>query len=259
MNIINLSPADTCRLDPLRLGYRGTYEVAAVAFDFSAWVEEYGPGTMAVFIKRPTDASPYPAALQIEGTVATWTISETDTLYQGSGEIEFVYTNETQRQKSAVFATYVFRDIGAPASDPPDPYENWLDRLTELAGATQQNAADAAAAATEAERQADAAEENADLAIESARSAGQSEAASAESALAAEGFAVGEQNGEAVQSGSPYFENNSKFYSEQAQQAAAESGWVHFYIDENGDLHYVKTPNVAFAFFLQDGDLYVRA
>lgn len=36
-------------------------------------------------------------------------------------------------------------------------------------------------------------------------------------ALKSEGFAVGKQNGTDVSSGSPYFENNSKYYSEQAE------------------------------------------
>jgi len=45
-----------------------------------------------------------------------------------------------------------------------------------------------------------------------------------ENALKAEGWAIGEQGGVPVTSGSPYFENNSKFYSEQsaAENLAAE-------------------------------------
>lgn len=243
----------------LFVGYEGENDARGFAFDYSSWTEEYGAGILQMLLQRQGDADPYPVVLSAgEDGTAIWTPSATDTAVRGSGEIQLIYTVDEVVAKTAVVRVLIDRSLGA-SGDPPEPYENWLDRLTELAGATQQNAADAAAAATEAERQADAAEENADLAIASARSAGQSEAASAESALAAEGFAVGEQNGEAVQPGSPYFENNSKFYSEQAQQAAAEGGWVHFYIDENGDLHYVKTPNVAFAFFLQDGNLYVRA
>lgn len=43
-------------------------------------------------------------------------------------------------------------------------------------------------------------------------------------ALKAEGFAVGEQNGAAVASGSPYYQNNSKYYSQQAAESATEAG-----------------------------------
>lgn len=41
-------------------------------------------------------------------------------------------------------------------------------------------------------------------------------------ALKSEGFAVGEQNGSAVTSGSPYYENNSKYYCEQAEDIVAD-------------------------------------
>ena len=51
--------------------------------------------------------------------------------------------------------------------------------------------------------------ENVQIAVESA-------AASAEDALASEGWAVGEQNGVPVSQDSPYYNNNSKWWSEQA-------------------------------------------
>lgn len=44
-----------------------------------------------------------------------------------------------------------------------------------------------------------------------------------------------------------------------AEQAAAQSGYMFFYIDGNGDLHYQRTDNVDVDFYLNDGDLYVRA
>lgn len=47
--------------------------------------------------------------------------------------------------------------------------------------------------------------------------------------------------------------------ADRAEQAAAQSGYMFFYIDENGDLHYQRTDNVDVDFYLNDGDLYVRA
>ena len=41
--------------------------------------------------------------------------------------------------------------------------------------------------------------------------------------LKAEGYALGTQNGTPVSSDSPYYENNAKFYEEQAQQIAAQN------------------------------------
>lgn len=45
-------------------------------------------------------------------------------------------------------------------------------------------------------------------------------------------------------------ENNSFYWSEQARQQAQSQGWVHFYIDNEGNLHYVKTANEALDFYI---------
>lgn len=79
-----------------------------------------------------------------------------------------------------------------------------------------------------------------------------------EQALKSEGFAVGQQDGADVESDSPYFNNNAKFYAEQAEQAAGQSGYMFFYIDENGYLIYERTENVDVDFVLEDGILYVE-
>ena len=47
--------------------------------------------------------------------------------------------------------------------------------------------------------------------------------------------------------------------ADRAEQAAGQSGYMFFYIDENGDLRYQRTDNVDVDFYLNDGDLYVRA
>lgn len=84
--------------------------------------------------------------------------------------------------------------------------------------ATIANSAKIAAAQSEqnAYQFAESAEQDAGDASNSASSA-------STSSLKSEGFAVGEQNGVPVESGSPYYENNSKYYSE---QAAAQLGLV---------------------------------
>lgn len=46
--------------------------------------------------------------------------------------------------------------------------------------------------------------------------------------------------------------------AEEAAQTAATSGYMHFYIDDGGNLILTKTDNVVVDFFLQDGYLYVQ-
>lgn len=43
-----------------------------------------------------------------------------------------------------------------------------------------------------------------------------------------------------------------------AEQASANAGYMFFYINEDGDLIYQRTPNTQVDFYLQDGDLYVE-
>lgn len=49
----------------------------------------------------------------------------------------------------------------------------------------------------------------------------------------------------------------AEYYADLAQQGASEQGWVHFYIDENGHLHYVRTENAELRFYIEDGRLHV--
>lgn len=52
--------------------------------------------------------------------------------------------------------------------------------------------------------------------------------------------------------------DNAKFYSEAAKQAASINGWVKFYIDDDGYLHYVKTANTDLDFYIdENGYLHV--
>lgn len=79
-----------------------------------------------------------------------------------------------------------------------------------------------------------------------------------QAATEAEAWAVGERGGNPVGSSDETFNNNSKYYAQAAEAAAAESGLLQFYIDEDGYLHYVKTPNVTLNFYLDDGYLFVE-
>ena len=46
--------------------------------------------------------------------------------------------------------------------------------------------------------------------------------------------------------------------AERAEQAAKDAGYMHFYIDSNGDLIYQRTDNVEVTFYIANGELFVR-
>lgn len=68
-------------------------------------------------------------------------------------------------------------------------------------------------------------------------------------ALKAEGFAVGEQNGTAVASGSPYYHNNAEYFKDQAEAAAQDAQqWSGNppYIGANGNWYVYNTTTHSF-------------
>lgn len=242
----------------ITIGRRGTHGSEVVVFDLSYLIKVYGAGIAILMVKRPQDETAYPAVTTQSESSLTWVISDVDTTYKGSGECEIFWYVDDALAKSVIYPLIVMRDIGETVEEPPDAYQTWVDHLTELGEETLESAMKAAeseANAKESETNAKASEENAK---ESEDAAALSEANADDYALKSEGFAVGEQNGTIVTVGSPYFENNAKFYAQQAQQGASEGGWIHFYIDDNGDLHYVKTAEVNLEFYLLNGDLHVR-
>lgn len=244
----------TIQLDNLPLmlfiGYERENDARGFAFDFSSWAKEYGEGVLQLLIRRPGDKNPYPVVMSVEGSVATWLPSATDTAVEGTGKVQLIYTVGSVIAKTAIMSVLISPSIGT-GTTPPEGFEVWLEQLTDLAAKTQKNASDAASSAG-------AASDSADKANDAKTTTLAAQESAKTDALISEGYAVGEQYGEAVGAGSPYFENNARFYSEVALEAASEGGWVHFYIDSEGYLHYVKTPNAELAFYLQDGNLYVR-
>ena len=89
------------------------------------------------------------------------------------------------------------------------------------AGEAASSATAASGSATTASTKAGEASASATAAAGSATAASGSATSANTNALKAEGYAVGQQNGTDVASGSPYYENNAKYYSEEAAASAA--------------------------------------
>lgn len=201
---MNTVKVENCKT--LFIGRRGENEVTEVVFDFSEWQTEFGNGVIDLFVKRNGDSAAYPVVLSVDGTVATWLVTATDTNVADYGKAEYVYTVNGKIAKSAVFTFYVAEDIGQASGEAPDPYEDWIETLTGLGTETQLNA--------------QAAEQSANDAAESAASAATSADQSEDSAEDAEAWAIGERNGEPVTEGDPTYNNNAKFWAGKAMTDA---------------------------------------
>lgn len=137
------------------IGRRGTYDTECVVFDVSYLVNTFGNGTPVLLVKRPTDETPYPVVTTSDGNLVTWNVTETDTSYKGHGECELFWYVDGGLAKSIIYNIAILRDIIGIADNPPDPYQTWVDDLTELGAETLQNAQDAAQSASDASGYAD--------------------------------------------------------------------------------------------------------
>ena len=144
MDIISIFVPEACEHEaspvgcggPVPIGYVGESGVRQVVLDFSPWVETYGPGALTLMVRRNGDADAYPVTLEIDGSTAAWTVSNVDTHIYGVGRAQYMYVVDGENVKSAIFQTFVDKSVTQPGSDPPDPYEGWVQHLTELGAET---------------------------------------------------------------------------------------------------------------------------
>ena len=128
---------------PIFIGRRGEKEATQIVFDVSQLIATYGDGTCVLLAKRPKDTAAYPVTVVREGNTVVWTVTDTDTVYQGSGELELFWYVGDALAKTNVWTSVIGRDIGESTDTPPDPYDDWMAALTGLAAETQRNSEDA--------------------------------------------------------------------------------------------------------------------
>lgn len=188
------------------VGRRGTYSTARVIFDVTYLIEAYGNGTPALLVRRATDTAAYPVNITYSGNEVIWDVSATDTAIKGHGECELYWYVDGGLAKSVIYDFNVYRGIDDSGSEPPEPYESWVDRLIEL-GTDIQDLMHTAVEAIDAD------------------------------ALTARSWAVG---GTGIREGEDT--DNAKFYSEVAKQGAEHSGYAFFNVnDETGFLEVTVT------------------
>ena len=157
-----------------------------------------------------------------------------------------------------------------PKNEEEEPTPSQQSSIDQLIVRSNEAVETAEQSTEEAGRSAQSAAESAESASASAAASANSASASAQSATDAQTYAT--QASQSAQRASASANmasaaatsasasaSSTATNADRAEQAAAQSGYMFFYIDENGDLHYQRTDNVDVDFYLNDGDLYVRA
>lgn len=216
--MINIDVSEHHR-EPISAGHVRENEVAQLVFDLSAWITEYGLGTVALSVMRQGDLVPYPVPIAIVAGKATWTISATDTAKHGRIKAQLSYMVGTKVKKTNVYVLSTKESLPVDG-DAPEAYETWLEILQTMTAETAANAQTATEAAESASADAGTAASAAAIAVENATSA--SESASAAHTA----------------------ETNAEEWAELAQQVATNNGYAQMYIDDDGTLYLARTTNI---------------
>ena len=196
MKIIKAKPGDF-----IVAGQQGEELARRVEFDVAEWERLYGPGTVQLLVKRMTDETFYPVAIEQEQGVAIWTVTVPETSVAGkyhTYELRY-YAGETLAK--AVGGRFSINEaFVGEEGEVPEVHQGWVEQVLEAganAVSAKNNAEIARALAVKAKEAAEAA--NAEVQEAREEVAGNAEkavAAAEEAEKNAIGAKVSEQNAE---------------------------------------------------------------
>ena len=121
------------------IGRLGEKESTMVIFDISDWNTIYGDGIFSLMCQRNGESDPYIAVIEQTETEVHWVVKDVDVGIKGYGKCELIYTVGDAIAKSEIYGTVV-GDALQGGSVPPEPWEDWVERVL-AAGAAAQDAA----------------------------------------------------------------------------------------------------------------------
>lgn len=121
------------------IGRLGEKESTMVIFDISDWKTIYGDGIFSLMCQRNGESAPYIAVIEQTETEVHWVVKDVDVGIKGYGKCELIYTVGDAIAKSEIYGTVV-GDALQGGSVPPEPWEDWVERVL-AAGAAAQDAA----------------------------------------------------------------------------------------------------------------------
>lgn len=125
----------TVRLDDLRtmilnLGFVGENEHRKFNFDCKKMFGEYPSASVSLTVQPPAGDC-YPATVERNGDLVSWTVTDSDLIEEGCGEIQLTFMVGEVVAKTCIGRTKVERSLGA-TGDIPTPIENWIEQAEEV-------------------------------------------------------------------------------------------------------------------------------
>lgn len=121
----------TVRLDDLRttvlnLGFVGENEHTQIRIDSKKMFDQYPTASPSLTV-CPPDGESYPAVIERDGDFVLWTITDSDLIHEGSGEIQLSFTVSETVAKSYIGRCKVSRSI-VPTGEIPEGIDDFLTR-----------------------------------------------------------------------------------------------------------------------------------
>lgn len=231
---------------PLFEGVQGENEARSIQFDITPWVEELGDGAVTATAKRSQDSQPYPVTVTKDGTTVTWKPTSTDTAFAGVGSFQLEYTVDDVLAKTCIWSTMVAPSLD-PAGDPPDPYDNWLAEMRQIAADALQDAQDADASADAAASSATNAEANAQSFAISLNSY-----ANGNVYIPASDFVNGGLKSDGtINAGQVYYASTSEDHSfDYPTRLSVKNGYKYNLFFKTGEATYTNTGYLTFDYFM---------
>ena len=155
------------------IGRQGENEAQRVVWPdiVTGWAKLYGDGVFSLAVKRKGAAAPYPVTVTTENGALVWVPTNADTAVAGSGSCELSYTVDDVLAKSQTWSTEVYSSLtGEGETEPPEPYQSWVDAVLKAGVAADAAAETAQSAAETAAQDAESAANSAEAAQAAAES-----------------------------------------------------------------------------------------
>ena len=125
----------TVRLEDLRtmiinLGFVGENEHRQIRFDCKKMFDEYPHASVSLTV-APAEGESYPAIVERDGGIVTWTITDSDLTAEGDGELQLSFTNGETVAKTYIGRCRVCRSI-VPTGEIPSGIDDFITRAGAL-------------------------------------------------------------------------------------------------------------------------------
>ena len=130
MNIIPVKLEELEKPIILELGFAGENMCTGFSFACDSVFSEY-PDAIPSMAVTPPKGSKYPVVVTRDGNNVLWNITDSDTAYMGSGEVQLIFTQNNVVKRSYTCRTRILKSILAEGT-PPDPVQSWIDSANEM-------------------------------------------------------------------------------------------------------------------------------